>query len=245
MRHMYSNFKKQFRGDFFKFNIWGATNTYSITHHNRLLEEISKVSKEAIVFLNEHHNKIWSRSKFRTTSKCDYITNNISKSFNSWIGDARFRPVLDLLNSIREMLMVQLRDKRQIVKKWKGTLVPAARKYLRRISKATFIAFTRDANWDSYVDPYFTIDKFKEACALEISPIPDKDQWAPIDTNDVVDMDTLKSDGDISATEIMKWLMMTYNVDVPYIRAYRGKEQAYTDMYRKWEDLPCWTTKKE
>ncbi|GJS02479.1 transposase, MuDR, MULE transposase domain protein [Tanacetum coccineum] len=28
MRHMYSNFKKQFRGDFFKFNIWGAANTY-------------------------------------------------------------------------------------------------------------------------------------------------------------------------------------------------------------------------
>ncbi|GJR40987.1 reverse transcriptase domain-containing protein [Tanacetum coccineum] len=40
MRHMYSNFKKQFRGDFFKFNIWGAANTYSqITHQNRLLRE--------------------------------------------------------------------------------------------------------------------------------------------------------------------------------------------------------------
>ncbi|GJU35656.1 uncharacterized protein Tco_1184010 [Tanacetum coccineum] len=172
MRHMYSNFKKQFRGDFFKFNIWGATNTYSITHHNRLLEEISKVSKEAIVFLNEHHNKIWSRSKFRTTSKCDYITNNISKSFNSWIGDARFRPVLDLLNSIREMLM--------------NLGVYQVRRKPSDIRADAFIAFTRDANWDSYVDPYFTIDKFKEACALEISPIPDKDQWAPIDTSEKI-----------------------------------------------------------
>nr|GEX49841.1 hypothetical protein [Tanacetum cinerariifolium] len=43
MRLMYSYFKKQFRGDFFKFNIWGAANTYSITQHNRLLKEISKV----------------------------------------------------------------------------------------------------------------------------------------------------------------------------------------------------------
>ncbi|GJW72581.1 ribonuclease H-like domain-containing protein [Tanacetum coccineum] len=32
MRHMYSNFKKQFRGDFFKFNIWGAANTYNPNH---------------------------------------------------------------------------------------------------------------------------------------------------------------------------------------------------------------------
>ncbi|GKE26804.1 transposase, MuDR, MULE transposase domain protein [Tanacetum coccineum] len=51
-----------------------------------------------------------------------------------------------------------------------------------------------------------------------------------------MDRDKIKSDGDISATEIMKWLMTTYNVDVPYMRAYRGKEQAYMDMYGKWED---------
>ncbi|GKB67361.1 zinc finger, SWIM-type containing protein [Tanacetum coccineum] len=33
---------------------------------------------------------------------------------------------------------------------------------------------------------FFTIDKFKEAYALEISPIPDKDQWAPIDTSEKI-----------------------------------------------------------
>ncbi|GKB54168.1 hypothetical protein Tco_0904921 [Tanacetum coccineum] len=194
MRHMYSNFKKQFRGDFFKSNIWGAANTYSITHHNRLLEEISKVSKEAIVYLNEHHNKIWSRSKFGTTSKCDYITNNISESFNSWIGDARFRPVVDLLDSIREMLMnlgeyqVSRSSDNRAEAKYKGKRwevlldqrICSCRvwqvKGLPCVHAAAFIAFTRDANWDSYVDPYFTIDKFKEAYALEISPIPDKDQ---------------------------------------------------------------------
>ena len=34
--------------------------------------------------------------------------------------------------------------------------------------------------------------------------------------------DKLKSDGDISTTKIRKWLMTTYNVDVPYLRAFRG-----------------------
>ena len=46
--------------------------------------------------------------------------------------------------------------------------------------------------------------------------------------------DKIKSDQDMSATEIMKWLMTTYNVDMLYMRAYRGKEQAYTYMYGKW-----------
>ncbi|GKA62360.1 hypothetical protein Tco_0761879 [Tanacetum coccineum] len=48
--------------------------------------------------------------------------------------------------------------------------------------------------------------------------------------------DKLKSDGDVSVTKLKKWLMKHYNVEVPYLRVFRGKEQAYTDMYGKWED---------
>ncbi|GJX98462.1 hypothetical protein Tco_0355481 [Tanacetum coccineum] len=35
----------------------------------------------------------------------------------------------------------------------------------------------RYAKWDKYVDPYYTIKKFKEAYALEIAPVPDRDEW--------------------------------------------------------------------
>ncbi|KAL4569886.1 hypothetical protein LXL04_025532 [Taraxacum kok-saghyz] len=43
------------------------------------------------------------------------------------------------------------------------------------------IAFTRETSWDKYVDIYFTIEKFKEAYALEIAPMPGKDQWVHTD----------------------------------------------------------------
>ncbi|KAJ9561355.1 hypothetical protein OSB04_006515 [Centaurea solstitialis] len=49
---------------------------------NALLNEIASVRGEEITYLNENHKKIWSRSKF-TEVKCDNITNNISKTFNS------------------------------------------------------------------------------------------------------------------------------------------------------------------
>ncbi|GKA63075.1 hypothetical protein Tco_0762681 [Tanacetum coccineum] len=48
--------------------------------------------------------------------------------------------------------------------------------------------------------------------------------------------DKLKSDGDVSVTQLRKWLMKHYNVELPYQKVYRGKEQAYTDTYGKWED---------
>ncbi|KAI3738295.1 hypothetical protein L2E82_28319 [Cichorium intybus] len=48
--------------------------------------------------------------------------------------------------------------------------------------------------------------------------------------------DKLKSDGDFSPVDLRNWIMKTYNVDVPYLKVFRGKEQAYTDMYGEWED---------
>ncbi|PWA37953.1 transposase, MuDR [Artemisia annua] len=48
--------------------------------------------------------------------------------------------------------------------------------------------------------------------------------------------DKLKSNGDVSVTKLKKWLMKHYSVEVPYLKVFRGKEQAYTDMYGKWED---------
>lgn len=48
--------------------------------------------------------------------------------------------------------------------------------------------------------------------------------------------DKLKSDGDVSVAELRKWLTKNYNVNVPYLRVFRGKEQAYTNIYGKWDD---------
>ncbi|KAK1431698.1 hypothetical protein QVD17_08252 [Tagetes erecta] len=67
----------------------------------------------ALSYLNKNHNRIWSRGKFSTISKCDYITNNISEAFNSWIGEVSYQSVLD---SIREKIMARLDRKRRVLK---------------------------------------------------------------------------------------------------------------------------------
>ncbi|PWA68890.1 hypothetical protein CTI12_AA303320 [Artemisia annua] len=122
--------------DFFDFKLWGAARAYYINEYDKLLNEIASVSEEAITYLHVNRKKIWSRSKFGTTSKCDYITNNISEVFNSWV--------------------------------------------------VAFTAFTRDNNRDKYIDPYFTVEKFKEAYALEIGPLPTKDQWVHMETKEKI-----------------------------------------------------------
>nr|KAJ0184950.1 hypothetical protein LSAT_V11C900501820 [Lactuca sativa] len=132
MRHLYSNFKKHFRGDFFNKKNYGLLPKPT---HDRLLKEISDKNEDVIAYLNTNHKKIWSRSKFGTTSKCDYITNNISETFNSWIGKLCYKPVCDLLDAIREKIMKRFDKKRNLVNTWNGTLVPIAKNHLNDIAK--------------------------------------------------------------------------------------------------------------
>ena len=74
---------------------------------------------------------------------------------------------------------VILDEKKCSCKKWQVTGLPC-------VHAAAFIAFTREPSWDKYVDTYFTVDKFKEAYALEIGPMPGKDQWVHIETVDKI-----------------------------------------------------------
>nr|KAJ0212689.1 hypothetical protein LSAT_V11C400164730 [Lactuca sativa] len=208
IRHLYSNFKMHFRGDFLNTKLWVATKTYRSTKNDRLSKEISDKNEDAIAYLNTNHKK-YGVEEVWYTSKCDYITNNISETFNSWIGKLRYKFVLDLLGAIREKIMRRFNKKRNFVNTWSVTLIPISKNHLNDIAKgthwevnlderkcscrvwqvrdrpclhvATFIAFIRDANWDKYVDPYFTIDKFKVAYAFQIAPMPGQDQWAQKD----------------------------------------------------------------
>ncbi|CAH1427784.1 unnamed protein product [Lactuca virosa] len=149
-----------------------------------------------------------------------------TETFNSWIGKLRYKPVLDLLDAIREKIKKRFDKKRNLVNTWNGVLVPIAKNHLNDIAKnlgeyevtrscenqaevkykgtrwevnldeikcscrvwqvqgrpcvhaAAFIAFIRDANWDKYVEPYFTIEKFKSAYAFQIALMPEQNQWA-------------------------------------------------------------------
>uniref|UniRef100_A0A251S9V4 Putative zinc finger, SWIM-type n=1 Tax=Helianthus annuus TaxID=4232 RepID=A0A251S9V4_HELAN len=55
---------------------------------------------------------------------------------------------------------------------------------------AAFIAFTRDINWEKFVDSYFTIEKFE--CALKVAHMPTKDQWVHIDAEEKIYPPTIK-----------------------------------------------------
>jgi hypothetical protein len=59
-------------------------------------------------YMDAHHGKMWSRSKFNKICKVDYVTNNLAECFN-----AKFKSVKGLLlwqafDKTRQMIMIKM-----------------------------------------------------------------------------------------------------------------------------------------
>jgi transposase-like protein len=84
MRHLMENLKKKrYHCNVFTNHMWPAAKAYTTEKYHYHLSEINEASPEAIAYLEKDHKQLLCRSKFSELSKCDYVNNNISESFNS------------------------------------------------------------------------------------------------------------------------------------------------------------------
>ncbi|KAK1323928.1 hypothetical protein QJS10_CPA02g00924 [Acorus calamus] len=130
------------------------------------MRQIEQVSKEAHSYLMTEKDHCWSRSMFGTSAKCSHLTNNISESFNAFIGDARAKPIIYCIDAIRLKNMVNMNKRRLLAEKWTGVLVPEVQKIVTELSKNKGM--------------------YKRAYGMAIAPLPDKSMWEIEDLNYVV-----------------------------------------------------------
>ena len=114
MRHLAQNFKKKFKGRVYDENIWPASYTCSERKHEYHLRVLYAHNPQVKEYLDAHHGKLWSRSKFNEICKVDYVTNNLAECFN-----AKFKSVKELLvwqafDKIRQMIMIKMALRKRI-----------------------------------------------------------------------------------------------------------------------------------
>ncbi|KAI0493727.1 hypothetical protein KFK09_023851 [Dendrobium nobile] len=109
MRHLWKNNKKFFRcedGKKLQKLVLTAVNSFSEHIFNATFEEIRNLSPGVYSYMSALTCK-WSKSTFSHHIKNHYNTNNMSESFNSWVEEARSKPVVDLIDMVRGMMMEQ------------------------------------------------------------------------------------------------------------------------------------------
>lgn len=76
--HLMKNFVKRFQGSVFG-RMYPAARTFQPEYHEYLMNKMYAANKKVKPFLEQHHNLLWMRSKFKEQIKCDHITNKGNK----------------------------------------------------------------------------------------------------------------------------------------------------------------------
>ncbi|PKA56498.1 hypothetical protein AXF42_Ash015271 [Apostasia shenzhenica] len=119
MRHLWKNLKKTLRVTEWKFH--------------EIMTEIEVISPNLYAYLCKLNCK-WARKDFNPLLKSKDSTNNMSESFNSWISQHRAKNVIDLIDSIRVMILQQRNQRKQDIARWQNVLVPSVMEQIREMN---------------------------------------------------------------------------------------------------------------
>ncbi|KAF7154502.1 hypothetical protein RHSIM_Rhsim01G0148800 [Rhododendron simsii] len=133
VRHLYNNFKGEFKGLILKEIIWKAARATIVPAFKNALEKMNKTDPKAYKCLSERPPINWSRSNFSTFPKCDILLNNLCERFNSATLMARDQSIISMLEIIRHIIMKMVVKRKDAMEKCKGDICPKIFKIVEKL----------------------------------------------------------------------------------------------------------------
>ncbi|GMY35276.1 hypothetical protein FCV25MIE_30518 [Fagus crenata] len=132
VRHLFANFKKNHKGKKLKDLMWGAARASTLQEFDAFMREMEAVSKPAHDWLRGNLLPQWARHAFPHYPKCDMLLNNLCETFNSKIVNARTKPIITMLETIRRYLMTRIQKNRDVMLKYQGPICPRIQERLQK-----------------------------------------------------------------------------------------------------------------
>ncbi|KAL5553064.1 hypothetical protein UlMin_040465 [Ulmus minor] len=137
VKHLHNNFKVYHKGLLLKQTLWGAATAATEQRFAQKMAYMREVSASAYEWMTDKDPRHWSRAFFKEFPKCDMLCNNYCEGFNSAILEARDKPIITLLEMIRNYLMKRMAKKRVEVDKWHHLVGPKVFKFIEKVKLET------------------------------------------------------------------------------------------------------------
>nr|XP_016458895.1 PREDICTED: uncharacterized protein LOC107782522 [Nicotiana tabacum] len=127
VRHIEANWCKRWgSGEYKKYLWWVAWSTYEEDFQDQLksMSQVDDDGKTDVENLLKYPLTCWSRAFFDTTCKNQSVDNNLTESFNAWILQAGYKPIIKMLEEIRIKIMNMLTDNEAEVVGWGSEYSP-------------------------------------------------------------------------------------------------------------------------
>ncbi|GMP48607.1 hypothetical protein CsSME_00015903 [Camellia sinensis var. sinensis] len=179
---MFNNFKVKFKdmGDM-KDLFWRAVSTANVNEFNYWMGKIEEVDPKVrerqttMEWLRAINLALWTRSHFSIRSKCDALVNNLFEYFNSYILEARDKPVITIFEWIKKKLIARLQVKRKGMEQYSGDICPAIQNKLEFFKEEPRNCFPTWCGQMNHFDRTFIVDLASVTCICmrwDLSGIP-------------------------------------------------------------------------
>jgi hypothetical protein len=134
LKHLEGNFHKEFKNKNLLPFLWKAASATTQPVFDKALEDMASINPKAVPWLLEHAgSEHWAEIYF-PGHRYGHLTSNIAESLNSWLLEAREKPILAMFEQIRHKLMGWFDSRRTLEDKTLGLLVAKSADYLQSVT---------------------------------------------------------------------------------------------------------------
>ncbi|GJW71938.1 crooked neck-like protein 1 [Tanacetum coccineum] len=118
--------------------VYPVASAANVRDFEKCMLELKTMNPKAHEWLNKIPAEHWARSHFSGRAKSDLLLNNICEVFNGKIVGGRDKPVITLLEYIREYCMKRIVNVQGVIDKCTGPLTPTATRIMESIKKEAY-----------------------------------------------------------------------------------------------------------
>nr|GEV66649.1 hypothetical protein [Tanacetum cinerariifolium] len=135
LRYIHENMKQRWCGQAYKDLLWRAASATNVRDFKKFMLELKTMIPKAYEWLNKIPAEHWARSYFLGRAKSNLLLNNICEVFNGKIVRGRDKPVITLLEYIKEYCMKRIMNVQGVIDRCIGPLTPTATRIKESIKK--------------------------------------------------------------------------------------------------------------
>ncbi|GKB72122.1 crooked neck-like protein 1 [Tanacetum coccineum] len=170
LRHIHENMKQGWCGQAYKDLLWRAASATNVRDFEKCMLELKTMNPKAHEWLNKIPAEHWARSHFSGRSKSDLLLNNIYEVFNGKIVRSRDKPVITLLEYIREYCMKRIVNVQGVIDKCTGPLTHTSTRIMKSIKKK---AHLMKVQWNE-ANKYQVSGSLGDRCVVDVVGRPRK-----------------------------------------------------------------------
>ncbi|XP_076893244.1 putative protein FAR1-RELATED SEQUENCE 10 [Bidens hawaiensis] len=165
VRHIEDNLRSLFKGKLLRDALWKLARCTSPTQYEREMNNLKNLNKRCHLWVSKIPPETWSRSHFSGRAMSDVLTNNMCECFNSKLVDGRDKPIITLLEYIREYVMRKIVTVLKVIDRSSGLLTPYATQIMESVKKE---ASRYSVHWNGE-DHYQVTGPYGDQCVVNMS----------------------------------------------------------------------------